>query len=145
MIRKTLFFGFFLCLPVILLGQTTGKISGKVTDEKRQPAVGANVLVEGTTLGGAADLDGEYFIINVPPGTYTLRAGAVGFASYRVSNVQVTPGLTAKVDIVLRSADVQLSEVVVEHERPAVQKDLTSKVQGFAVDELQKLPVQSTL
>lgn len=139
------FLGFLLCLPVLLLAQTTGKISGKVTDEKRQPAVGANVLAEGTTLGGAADLDGDYFIINVPPGTYTLRASAVGFASYRVSNVQVSPGLTTRVDIALRSADVQLSEVVVEHERPAVQKDLTSKVQGFAVDELQKLPVQSTL
>ncbi|MFN3693471.1 MAG: carboxypeptidase-like regulatory domain-containing protein, partial [Ignavibacterium sp.] len=64
----------------IAFAGTTGKITGKVTDEQTgEPVVGANVVVEGTFLGAAADLDGFYSIGNVPPGTYRLIVSAVGY------------------------------------------------------------------
>ena len=54
------------------------KIEGKVTDENGSAIPFANVLVEGTRLGATANLSGEFVIINVPPGTYTLAASAIG-------------------------------------------------------------------
>ncbi|MFZ1685429.1 MAG: carboxypeptidase-like regulatory domain-containing protein, partial [Candidatus Zixiibacteriota bacterium] len=47
---------------------TTGKISGKIIDKKTGEALfGANIIVLGTTLGASADIDGNYFILNIPP------------------------------------------------------------------------------
>ncbi|MFH1011500.1 MAG: carboxypeptidase-like regulatory domain-containing protein, partial [bacterium] len=55
-----------------LFAGTTGKIAGFVKDAASgEPLIGANILVEGTTLGASADVEGYFFIINVPPGTYT--------------------------------------------------------------------------
>jgi len=63
----TLFFS------VNLDAQTSGKLSGRVLDNEGSPLVGANVLIEETTLGAATDFDGYYVIINVRAGTYKVR------------------------------------------------------------------------
>ena len=58
---------------------TTGKLSGRVTNkETGEPLIGANVMVEGTVLGAATDIDGNYFILQIPPGTYTVRFTMIG-------------------------------------------------------------------
>ena len=50
---------------------TTGKLSGIVTNkETGDPLIGANVMIEGTVLGAATDTEGNYFILQIPPGTY---------------------------------------------------------------------------
>ncbi len=52
-----------------IFSQSTGKIAGKISDKSSGEAIPfANVFVEGTTLGAAADIDGIYTIVNVPPG-----------------------------------------------------------------------------
>ena len=54
---------------------TTGKITGMVKDAQSNEALpGSNVTIVGTTLGAASDINGHYFILNVPPGRYTVRA-----------------------------------------------------------------------
>jgi hypothetical protein len=69
-----------LLVPALLLAGTTGKIKGKVTDrETGEPLPGANVLIVGTTFGAASDFDGEFVILNVPPGVYTVKATFIGY------------------------------------------------------------------
>jgi outer membrane receptor for ferrienterochelin and colicin len=143
--RTLLSFALCALLPCALAAQTTGKISGSVLDENKQPVVGANIVIEGTSMGAATDVEGRYFIINLPAQSYGLRASAVGFAPQKVNNVRVVEGLTTQVDFALRSSAVQMGEVVVEYERPPVQKDLTSKMQGFDAGEIQNLPIQGSL
>ena len=57
-------------LAIIFLGTAhgqSGKISGKVIDGSTGEALPfVNVMIEGTTQGAATDLDGNYFIINLP-------------------------------------------------------------------------------
>ena len=66
--RLTIGILLFLCLPLSLFAQTTGKISGSITDDKTgEPLIGVNVMVEGTQLGAASDINGKYFILNVDP------------------------------------------------------------------------------
>jgi hypothetical protein len=78
-IVKFLVFTLILTLPFFVIAGTTGKLAGRVVDaENGNPIPGVNVYLQGTTLGGATDLDGNYYIINIPPGTYTLTASMIG-------------------------------------------------------------------
>ncbi|MFQ5627626.1 MAG: carboxypeptidase-like regulatory domain-containing protein, partial [bacterium] len=65
-------------------------IAGKVVDGNTgDPLPGTNVQIEGTTLGGSTDEAGEYFILNVPPGVYSVKASFIGHAATTVTNVRV--------------------------------------------------------
>jgi outer membrane cobalamin receptor len=69
-----------LALPLALFAQ--GTISGTVTDASTgDPLAGANVVVEGTSLGAAANTDGSFTIENVPMGAFTVTASMIGYAS----------------------------------------------------------------
>ena len=77
---------------------TTGKVAGKVLDAQTgEPLVGVNVLLVGTTLGASSDIEGEYFILNIPPGTYAVKASAVGYGPVTVDAVRVTADQTTRV------------------------------------------------
>jgi hypothetical protein len=144
-IRIRILFLTLLIIPLISLAQTTGKISGKITDENNEPIIGANIVVEETSLGASADVNGNYFIINIPVGSYELKISAIGYASQKVEKVSVNAGLTTKINATLKSSSVQLQEVVIQYTRPAVQKDLTSKMQGFEIEDIQALPVKGSV
>ena len=95
-----------------LFGQ--GNISGSVSDADGNALPGANVVVEGTTLGAAATLSGSY-TVNVPDGTYTITASVVGYKSSSAS-VRVS-GSNASANFTLESASVALGGVEVLAER----------------------------
>ena len=132
-----------LCPSIAALAGTTGKIAGKVTDAKTgETLVGVNVLVVGTARGGSTDVDGEYYILNVPPGTYTLRASAVGYAPITVNDIKVQVDQTTRIPFALRAETVELGDVVVTATRPIVQKDLTSTTASVSGDEIAALPLE---
>ncbi|HIB03899.1 MAG TPA: TonB-dependent receptor [Candidatus Marinimicrobia bacterium] len=69
-----------LTLPVSLFAQAT--VAGRVTDaETGQGLAGANVIIEGTSIGAAANATGDYSISDVPAGTQTVTASVIGYAS----------------------------------------------------------------
>lgn len=124
---------------------TTGKISGKVVDsETGEPIVGANIVLEGTYLGAAADMNGYYYINNIPPGKYTIVASSIGYQKTIVQDVIVKIDLTTKIDIKLSSTSINIGrEVVVRAERPLVQKDLTSNTATVSSEDIKMMPVES--
>jgi outer membrane receptor protein involved in Fe transport len=124
---------------------TTGKISGKVTDaETGEPLPGCNVIIEGTSLGAATDTDGEFFIINIPPGTYTVRASMIGYKTYRIENARVLIDLTTSLEFKMQTQVLNIDEeVVVTAERPLIQKDITSKKSIVSSDDILNMPVSS--
>ncbi|MBN2007793.1 carboxypeptidase-like regulatory domain-containing protein, partial [candidate division KSB1 bacterium] len=72
-------------------GAVNGKISGTITDASSGEALpGANILIEGTSLGAASDMEGNYVIAKVPPGSYTLVVTYIGFKAKEFP-VRVTP------------------------------------------------------
>jgi outer membrane receptor for ferrienterochelin and colicin len=143
-LKLLLFVIFALFFSEALLAQKFGKITGKVLDgDSGEPLPGANVLINGTTLGAATDIDGQYLILRVPPGTYELRADFIGYRPVITQNVQVLTDLTTTIDFKLRSEAVELgTEVVITAERPIVRKDLTSSEARVQADEIKRLPVQ---
>lgn len=141
--------GIGLILLFVLAGstvsaQTTGKIAGVVTDADFGSGLpGVNVFIEGTTQGTATNVDGSYSIIGVPPGTYTVVASYIGFATQKTENVVVNAGLTVEVDFELREEVFEGEEIVVVAEKPLVQKDLTATTAIVSGDEIRSLPVEN--
>jgi outer membrane receptor protein involved in Fe transport len=129
----------------------TGKVSGVVIDEKTdQPLVGATVRVNGTSLATKTDVDGEYFIINVPSGKYDITVSSVGFEPVVKKEVRVLVDLTTPVDFSMKEQAIELGQkVVVYADNPIIQKDLTASKVIFTADRLKTLPniitVQSVL
>ncbi|MEK6650475.1 MAG: TonB-dependent receptor, partial [Bacteroidota bacterium] len=101
------------------------------------------VIIEGTRLGAATDLEGRFTILNIPPGVYVVRASAVGFHPASVTNVRVSVDLTTRVDFELTEATIQLNQdVIVVAQRPIVQKDLTSTSSRVGADQIKAFPVE---
>ncbi len=121
----------------------TGKIAGKITDASTGEALPfVNVIVEGTATGAATDVDGNYFIINLSPGTFSVKASAIGYNSVVVTDVKVASGFTSNVDFKLQPTSVELNqEVVVVAERPLIRKDITASTAVVGADMISQLPV----
>ena len=86
----------------------TGKISGRVTDKQTGESLpGVNMIVMGTTMGAAADDEGRYFILNIPPGIYELKASAIGYHSLTITAIKVKSDLTTEVNIQLESTVIE--------------------------------------
>lgn len=128
---------------VNLFAGTTGKLVGKVTDKNTgDPLPFVNVIIMGTSLGAATDLDGYFSILNVPPGTYSIKASAIGYNAVTIENVKVSIDLTTTVDFELTDTSVELGEdVVIVATKPLIQKDLTSSTSIVGDDLISELPV----
>ncbi|MCB2205908.1 TonB-dependent receptor [bacterium] len=132
-----------LFLPSVVLAGSTGKVAGKIVDAETGEGIpGVNVILVGTTLGAATNLDGEYSILNIPPGTYELKATAIGYAPVTVREVRVNIDLTTRINVELGESVLEMKdEVVITASRPLVRKDLTASTAVVGDDEIQALPV----
>ncbi len=93
----------------------TGSVAGTVVDaETGESLIGANVILQGTSVGSTTDLDGRYVIRNVESGRYDLVFSYVGYTAATVRNVVVSGGETTRIDLSLRPEAVGMDEVVVE-------------------------------
>jgi len=130
-----------ICLvPLMLLAQD-GKLRGRVTDQQTGEAlVGANVLIDGTTLGAAADVNGDYIILSVPPGVYTVRVTYIGYAPFAMSNIRVSSITTTTQDFQLTSSTVQVQGVEIVAERELIQRNTTNTVRLATTETIERLP-----
>ncbi len=128
-----------------ITAQTGGKLVGKVTDsETGDPLAGCNIIIEDLVIGGAADMDGEYSVLNIPAGTYNVRVQMVGYQTKVIEDVKIVSGLTVTLNVELAPEAVQMGEVqVTSYKIPPVQKDLTSKIQARTAEEIARTPLNS--
>ena len=129
-------------LPTLVFAGTSGKITGRITDESTgRPLPGANIIIEGTTMGAAADANGYYFIINVPPGTYVLKASMMGYTPMVKTNVVVNIDLTTRVNFKLSPTVLEAAKpITVVATRPMVELDVTSGSARISSREINELP-----
>ncbi len=136
-------FSIFILASLIFSG-TTGKIAGRVIDSNTgEPLIGANIMIEGTNFGAATDTQGEYYIINVPPGKYTVRAMMMGYKTLVITEVQVIIDRTTKINFELEETVLEGEVVTVTAERPLIEKDVTSSSVVTTSEEIDKMPVST--
>lgn len=123
--------------------QSKGKIAGKVTEkDNNDPIPYANVILEGTSLGAATDEDGNYTILNIPPGLHKVTASIIGFQKITVQDVRVNVDFTTRLDFKLKTSSVDLPAVVIQGERnPLIRQDLTNPTVAITAESIQELPV----
>lgn len=124
------------------LAGTTGKISGRIVDAKKEPLPNANVVVVGTTLGAVSDLEGYYAILNIPPGTYAVQFRLIGYRAFTSKGVQVSIDKTTKIDATLEDESITADAVIVTASRPIVDVGSTSTVATITDNDIKALPVQ---
>ena len=120
---------------------TTGKIAGRVTDADGNPLVGATVMVVGTSFGAMTDPNGEYFIINLQPGTYDLQARMVGMGEQTKQGASVLVDMTTRMDFVLNPEAVGSTVITVTDQRGMILRDVTSSVSVVSREEIRTMPV----
>lgn len=142
--RKLYFFLIVtMSLPYLIFAGTQGKIRGKVVDSQTgEPLVGAAVVVVGTSFGSTTDVNGEFTILKLEAGTYSLRASYIGYQTFTISNIRVNADLTSDANFKLPAEGVQVGTVEVIAERPLVNKSATSAVRIVDNDFITTLPVR---
>lgn len=101
-------------INIQILPQNTGTISGKIVDgNSGEELIGANILLEGTNIGAASDLEGNYRITNIPVGNYTLIASMIGYTKLTVVDINITEGGVFKLDLIMLAEAIETDEVVV--------------------------------
>ena len=139
-----------------LLAGITGKIAGQLTDrDTGEPLPGGNIMVTAVIANGeevrfpadqirgaATDANGEFYIINLPPGFYVVEAMFIGYEKQIRRNVKVSVDYTTRLDFKLRPEALQGEEVVITAEREMIRKDLTSSAVSVSSEELEALPVR---
>ncbi len=120
---------------------SVGKLSGKITDAATgEPLIGANVILLNTSKGSAADINGEYFILNITPGTYSVRVSFVGYSTKTITDVRIVPGVTYELNASL-SSGINLDEIVVTSEKLYEEK-ATNTVKVIDSEDIARLPVR---
>lgn len=124
----------------------TGIIKGTVTDKSsKETLVGANIIVQGTNLGAASDLDGNYVIHNVAAGSHVLVISYVGYKSASI-NVKVEENKTSQVNIRLEAEAIEGKVVTVTAQAAgqlqAINEQLSSNniVNVVSAEKMQELP-----
>lgn len=107
---KTLFY-IVLCLPILVFAQNKGAIKGVVSDGENVIPY-ANIGLEGTTYGVAADLEGKFEINNIEPGKYLLKMSAVGFKNFK-ETINVKENQVTTIKIQVSKTNQELNEFVV--------------------------------
>ena len=135
-----------LIIAGIALAANTGTVNGRVTDRKTGEAlIGASVIVDGTELGNATDLNGQYQIINIPPGKYNMTASYTGYNDQRVTDVLIIQDNVVTVDFKLAATVIDIGrtiEVTADKWRP-VNRTAVSVERVITSEDFKRLPVTS--
>ncbi len=140
----------------LTFAQTSGKISGKAADlHTHEPLTGVSIFISGvyrnggltntsSVMGASTDLNGEYFILDVPPGDYDVRVQMIGYQTVTFEHVVVNQGRTTLLDIALESSNVKLAEVVVVGNKEQVRQDVAYSSTSINQEQIAASP-QMTL
>lgn len=129
----------------------TGTVRGRVTDaDTGNPAAAVNIFLlltddTATTMGAFTNPDGEYVIINVPPGRYNVRATMAGYETVSYDDQQVVADMNSIRDISLNPSTLNTGNVViVTAEREMIRRDVATTQRSYSVEEMERMAVSST-
>jgi len=141
-----------ICLPIFMMlastslyAQGKGNLRGTVKDETGSELPGASVVVSGTTLGTATDINGTYVLQGVPAGTVQVVVKYLGYSDL-VKQVTIEEHATVNEDFVLTSSSFTISGVVVSAAIGGQQRALNQQkvadnmMQIISADQMGRFP-----
>ncbi len=131
-----------LLFSLIIINGISGKIQGVIRDkDTKDPIPYADVIILDTEIGAATDESGDFFILNVRPGRYTMEVSCIGYQTKRIKNVVVEIDRTTRLKIDLMQTTIEISPITVTSEIPVVKKDMVGTTYIVRKRELATLPI----
>lgn len=135
------FIPFLFTLLSISVWAQTGVINGRITDATTNEAIPfANVVIQGTTIGAASDLEGNFELKNLTPGLYNVEVSFLGYRSKTEYEVQVFNNKPARVDFNLEEDSKTLEAVVVKANPFEKKEESPVSLRTIGVNEIERNP-----
>ncbi len=135
---------------------TTGKLSGRVINKDTgEPLPGVNVMLTSVwmngnkvaiekMIGAVTDGNGDYYILNIPAGLYSVRFSMMGYSPTDVDQISVSPDLTRSINMDMIETTLQTAEAItVIAERELIRKDVTASQTINDAQQISSMPVNS--
>lgn len=111
---RALFLLFIILMPVLAFTQDNGVIKGRIFNELTNEAVAfAKCLVIDTDKGAVSNIDGEFSITGIPPGTYSVEVSYVGYQKRLIQELNVSNVKPLVIEVALREISDSLDVVEV--------------------------------
>ncbi len=144
--RHTTMLAVLLAAFILLSGNLTlafgaGRINGRVTDaDTGEPLPGVNIIVKGTYLGAATDLEGNFIIAGVKSGSYDLQASFVGYKVSVHTDIRLRGDETKDVNFTLEPTVLAIGqEVVFVGQKPLIDVDETATARVMSAEDIEDL------
>lgn len=133
----------FCCFSLTtVFAQQTTEVRGRVTDENKQPLIGVDVVLEGTSIGVSTNDKGFYELRNVPVGKQTIMFSYLGFQTLKIrTDVAPNPsGTHTHLDVQLSEELTALQEVEVIGRKESSYKNTNSFIGTKTASALKEVP-----
>ena len=132
----------FCCFNFTTFAQQTTEVRGRVTDENKQPLIGVDVVLEGTSIGVSTNDKGFYELRNVPVGKQTIVFSYLGFQTLKIrTDVAPNPsGTHTHLDVQLSEELTALQEVEVIGRKESSYKNTNSFIGTKTASALKEVP-----
>ena len=128
-------------LFVMTVQAQSGIIKGRVYEAiNNEPIMFANLIIEGSSTGITSDIDGNYAITGLEPGTYNLKISYLGYNDVIKYEIEVTNSKPAVVDVAMEANAEQLEEVVVKASPFNKTEESPVSLRTVGVAEIQRNP-----
>ena len=117
--------------------QQTKTITGTIVDNTKEPLIGVNIVVKGTSTGTVTDIDGKFSL----PITETNAVLVISYIGYKSQEIKV--GNQSSLNVTLEAETLGLEEIVVVGYGTVKKKDLTGSVSSVNSETISKSPVTS--
>ncbi|MDQ4123596.1 MAG: TonB-dependent receptor [Acidobacteriota bacterium] len=123
----------------------TAELRGQVTDPNGAAVAGATVTAtdnaKGTARTGTTDEDGNYVLLSLLPGVYTVKVDATGFAPNTTNNVELLVGQQLALDVKLTVGTVGVVVDVLQNEEILVDTERTQQSSVITSRQIENLPI----
>jgi TonB-linked SusC/RagA family outer membrane protein len=124
----------------------TGSITGTITGvESNQPIQGVRVTLLGTQMTVTSNPQGHYTLAGIAPGTYRIRASAIGYTPVVVDSIPVRAGQASNADIAMKHQTIELEKVVVVGYGTLAKRDVTGAVGQVTSDQIKQIPTTNAI
>ncbi|MBP6456433.1 MAG: carboxypeptidase-like regulatory domain-containing protein [Chitinophagaceae bacterium] len=125
------------------------QIAGKITDENNnETLIGVTIKVINAPSGARSNVDGEYKIMGLTPGNYTISASYLGYGIKEIENVEVKLNEVTTVNFTMAKAETKIKTVTIKgtakkesiNSMIAIQKNNASVTQVISAEQIKKSP-----
>ena len=133
---------FPLFIFITILNANTGSMTGQAIDaDTHQHLIGADIIIEGTDLGSACDIEGRFSISNIPVGSYTVIISMIGYQSISRGNININTQRQTPLTFYLKPVVLKGDLITVQAKFFEKAKDGIVSTQTIGIEEIRSDPI----